>query len=206
MTIGHAAQRTRAAAAGILLAALGLAVPGHARAEMVEVTGVAPDDVLNLRAEPHAGAPLVGALAPAAVGIEVVKRSEGWAFVKSGQQTGWASARFLRPAIQFQGGPPPLPLQCLGTEPFWSITFDGKTAAYRTPEEKPAPAASGPFESSRNSTIVWRVRPSSGPVASATIEARQACSDQMSDRIYSFSIRVETRDGQLLSGCCERAK
>jgi uncharacterized membrane protein len=135
--------------------------------------------------------------------VEVLKRSDGWAFVRAGQQSGWASARYLRSAFKPNGGQPPLPLHCLGTEPFWSLSLDGKSVAYQTPEVKPVTVESGAFEVSRNSTIVWRVRPKGGPVASATIEARQACSDQMSDRIYGFSIRVETREGELFSGCCD---
>jgi uncharacterized membrane protein len=185
----------------LISAVLCLSLAG-ARAETVEVTGVDSNDVLNLRAEPRANAPLVGALAPASVGIEVLKRGDGWAFVRAGKLEGWAAARYLRRASRYEGGPP-VPLQCLGTEPFWSLTLDGKRAIYQTPDLKPVTADSGPFEQSRNSTIVWRVRPAGGPVASATIEARQACSDDMSDRVYSFSVRVEMRDGMLLSGCCD---
>jgi uncharacterized membrane protein len=54
--------------------------------------------------------------------------------VRFGQQSGWASARYLRPALSFSGGPPPFPLHCVGTEPFWSLTLDGKRAIYSTPE------------------------------------------------------------------------
>lgn len=109
----------RTAAALFLCLAAGLSA-APARAETVDVTGVAADDVLNLRTEPRSGAPLTGALSPTASGIEVVRRSDGWAFVKSGKLAGWASVRFLRPAMSFENGKPPLPLQCIGTEPFWS--------------------------------------------------------------------------------------
>lgn len=186
----------------LLCLSLGLAaVP--ARGETVDVTGVAADDVLNLRSEPRAGAALVGALSPTASGIEALKRSGGWTYVRFGQLEGWASSRYLRPAMTVTGGPPPFPLHCVGTEPFWSLTLDGKRAIYRTPEIAEAASPVASFETSRNSTIVWRVRPADGPVTSAVIEARQACSDNMSDRVYSFRIHAETQDGQLLSGCCE---
>ena len=180
-----------------------ISLAAAARAETVDVTGVAADDVLNLRAEPRAGAPLTGALSPTASGVEVVRRSEGWAFVISGTQAGWASARFLRPAMSFEDGKPPSPLQCVGTEPFWSLSIAGKSATYQTPDKDAVASDIQKIEQSRNSTIVWLVRPSSGPVLGATIEARQACSDNMSDRIYSFRVTIETRDGQLLSGCCD---
>jgi uncharacterized membrane protein len=176
-----------------------------AQAETVEVTGVAFDDVLNLRTEPRAGAPLAGALPPAAFGIEAVKRADGWVYVRSGRLEGWASARFLRPQSS-PGERPPSPLQCVGTEPFWSFTLAGDTLTYSTPDLKPVAAQLAAVQRSRNSTIVWRVAPKDGPVASATIEARQTCSDGMSDRVFSFSARVETRDGQFLSGCCDTAR
>ena len=176
-----------------------------AAAETVEVSGVAADDVLNLRAEPRADAPLTGALSPLAAGIEVVRHAEGWVYVKSGKLAGWAAARFLRPTISF-GEQPPSPLRCIGTEPFWSLVIDGDRATYSTPETKPRTDRIGKIQRSSNSTIVWRVLPNDGPVASATIEARQACSDNMSDRVYPFRVHVETRDVQLLSGCCDVAR
>jgi uncharacterized membrane protein len=176
-----------------------------AQAETVEVTGVAFDDVLNLRAEPRAGAPIAGALPPAAFGIEALKRTDGWIYVRSGQLEGWASARFLRPQF-VPREQPPSPLQCLGTEPFWSFALEGNALTYSTPDLKPVAAQIGVVQRSRNSTIVWRVAPKDGPIASATIEAHQACSDGMSDRVFSFSARVETRDGMFLSGCCDNAR
>lgn len=190
----------------ITLATLWLcAAVSATQAETVEVTGVGFDDVLNLRTEPRAGAPLAGALPPAAFGIEALKRTDGWVYVRSGQLEGWASARFLRPQF-VPGERPPSPLQCLGTEPFWSFTLAGDTLSYSTPDLKPVAAQVAAVQLSRNSTVVWRVAPKDGPVASATIEARQTCSDGMSDRVFSFSARVETRDGMLLSGCCDRAR
>jgi uncharacterized membrane protein len=173
-----------------------------AQAETVEVTGVSFDDVLNLRSEPKASAPLTGALPPAAFGIEALKRADGWVYVRSGKLEGWASARFLRPQF-VPGERPPSPLQCLGTEPFWSFALYGDSLSYSTPDLKGVSSPIGSVQRSRNSTIVWRVVPKDGPVTSATIEAHQACSDGMSDRVYSFSARVETRDGMFLSGCCD---
>src|SRR5690606_37078199 len=139
---------------------------GAARAETVEVTGVAFNDVLNLRSEPRAGAPLAGALPPAAVGIEALKRADGWVYVRSGRLEGWAAARYLRPQSVF-GERPPSPLRCIGTEPFWSFTLAGNALTYTTPELKPVTAQIGTVQQSLNSTIVWRVTPKDGPVASA---------------------------------------
>ena len=198
-------MRTASSALGALIVAICL-VCAPAAAEAVDVSGVAADDVLNLRAQPHADAPIVGSLSPTAGGIEVVRRSEGWAYVKSGRQAGWASARFLVPSRVFEGGKPPLPLQCVGTEPFWALAFDGSNATFSTPDNDAVTSDVQKIEQSRNSTIVWLVRPTSGPVTSATIEARQACSDNMSDRVFPLRVSIEMRDGRLLSGCCDGAR
>lgn len=177
--------------------------PAAARAETVDVAGVPAEDVLNLRAEPRADAPLTGALPPTAAGIEILRRSGGWAYVEFGRQAGWAAARFLRLAMTFSGGQPPLPLRCVGTEPFWSFSIGGGVSTFQTPAIGPVASNSEKLQPSRNSTRIWLVRPSDGPVAIAIIEARQACSDNMSDRIYPFRVSIETRNGELLSGCCD---
>jgi hypothetical protein len=71
----------------LLCLSFGLAaVP--ANGETVDVTGVAADDVLNLRTEPRANAPLAGALSPTAAGIEVERRSGGWAYVSASRAVG----------------------------------------------------------------------------------------------------------------------
>lgn len=174
-----------------------------AGAQTYEVTGVAIDDVLNLRGKPDAQAPLVGALSPVASGIEVERRTERWAYVRFGQQAGWASLRYLRPARSYEGDEPPSPLDCAGTEPFWSFEINGDRATFRTPEGTADVAAITDVEASRNSTVVWLVRLVNSPISSAIIEAGQACSDGMSDEIYPLRINMESRDGALLSGCCK---
>ena len=194
----------RRIAYAILLIAADMSIaPLPAHSETVDVAGVAADDVLNLRAEPRADAPLAGALSPTAGAIEVIRRSGGWAYVKSRNQAGWAAERFLVAARTFENGKPPLSLQCVGTEPFWSLAIDSERATFRTPDKDALASDIQKIEQSRNSTIVWLVRAASGPVSSAVIEARQACSDNMSDRVFPFRVSIETRDGQLLSGCCD---
>ena len=200
-------MRVASSVSAVLIVAACFAVaPLPATAETVDVSGVAADDVLNLRAEPRADAPLAGALSPTAGAIEIVRRSEGWAYVKSGNQAGWASARFLVPARTFEGGKPPSPLQCIGTEPFWALVIEGDRATYSSPEVKPVTERIGKIQQSRNTNIAWRVSLNGGPIASATIEGRQACSDNMSDRVFPFRVHIETRDATLLSGCCDLAK
>jgi uncharacterized membrane protein len=187
----------------LFVVAISLLTAVDARAETVDVAGVSADDVLNLRSEPRGDAPLVGALSSTAGAIEVVRRSEGWAYVKTGSQAGWASARFLVPTRTFESGKPPSPLQCIGTEPFWALVVDGDRATYSSPDVKPVTVSIGKIQQSRNTLTTWRLSMNGGPIASAIIEARQACSDNMSDRVFPFRVHVEARDATFFSGCCD---
>ena len=71
----------------ILLTLLFLALPAQAQdfPALYAVTGVAADDVLNIRSRPDAGAPIIGALAPDSTGVEVLGRSGNWALVSAGE-------------------------------------------------------------------------------------------------------------------------
>ena len=64
---------------------------------LFDVSGVAPDDVLNIRAAPSASAEIIGTLAPDAAGVEVVRPDSrhGWGLVNTGEGSGWASLAFL---------------------------------------------------------------------------------------------------------------
>lgn len=68
------------------------------------VTGVAPSDVLNIRAGPSAQSAKIGAVPPDAC-ITVVGICDGWCAVQVGAIDGFASAHFLRPADGYGQGP-----------------------------------------------------------------------------------------------------
>ena len=63
------------------------------------VTGVAADDVLNVRAAPDPAAPILAELPPDATGVEVIALSDdgAWALLPRPEGQGWASTRFLAP-------------------------------------------------------------------------------------------------------------
>jgi hypothetical protein len=88
-----------------LILALLVAMPAAAQdlPALFRVTGVAANDVLNIRAEPSARAAIIGSFRPDAGGIEVVALSADgrWGLVNSGEQAGWSSMRYL----MHQGGP-----------------------------------------------------------------------------------------------------
>lgn len=126
------------------------------------------------------------------------------------------TARLIEPALPFalaaalsgcgpegtaQSAPAPLAVpesfHALGTEPFWGLSVQGRTARYSTPEIPEAIATgvtrktaggadtvSGEIDRIR---FVLTVRP-------------ERCSDGMSDRVYPFAAQLRIGD-QDLRGC-----
>lgn len=177
-----------------------------------DVTGVAANDVLNLRAEPNATAAIVGALAPDARNIEIVAVDESakWGLVGQGEGRGWAALRFLSRQGGSESGQAgddslPLPLACGGTEPFWSL----KVAANGAVTFRPVDGAI------LTAPLSWSDRPvgrsgfaygltAAGGAITGIVE-RRACSDGMSDRPFGLSLfLIVTTAGQpaLYDGCC----
>src|SRR5690606_22565898 len=89
-----------------------------------DVTGVAADDVLNIRERPSASAPIIGRLAPTATNVEVVTERNGWMQVNTRERSGWVNGRYLMYRTDvWEEGRLPRTLSCLGTEPFWALTL-----------------------------------------------------------------------------------
>jgi uncharacterized membrane protein len=166
------------------------------------VTGVAADDVLNVRERPDAGAPILGSLPPDATGIEVVSVSDGWALVNLGDGSGYASLTYLAREQGPEWNSLERPLTCLGTEPFWSLDIDpvAGTAAFSTPEE---PAHELPISG------LWPGAPWAAaaalqlPDGMAVLHPAE-CSDGMSNRSYGIvaDLFLNGPDRPRLSGCC----
>lgn len=196
----------RILAIATLLAAF---VPGMASAETLPaafvVKDVAANDVLNIRAEPSAAAPILGAISPVATSVEVTRISADgrWGQVATDEGNGWVALRYLEPMPILDPATVPRPLTCFGAEPFWSLGLMMGGAEWVTPDEartdlnvtEEAVAPAGYF-----------IRAEEGPerVFQLTIN-REWCSDGMSDREFGFAARlfVEAPDGNLLAvGCC----
>lgn len=190
--------------------------PGLAGAQNLpalhDVTGVAADDVLNIRAEPRAGSAIIGTLAPFAEGIEVVAANEAgtWGRVNQGETSGWVNLRYLqaRPVALSQAGLP-LGLSCFGTEPFWSLSHDGQSLIHQRMGGGPlefevfeALATGAPGDLRR--AILARA----GPVSASAFIHPALCSDGMSDRVFGLAIGL-VLDGpagaELQTGCCTLA-
>ena len=178
---------------------------------LFDVTGVRADDVLNIRAAPSAEAPIIGAFAPDARDIEVVAHdtSGRWAQVNTDGESGWVALRYLAYQVGvWDDGRLPPTLQCLGTEPFWSLAPEGRRLVLATPEGDTSFALDSVL-----STGVFR-GPTRALVGSredrrivAAITPAQ-CSDGMSSRAYGLGATIvldEPHGDRMLSGCCSIA-
>lgn len=189
-----------------LILALALAAPAAAQdlPALYEVTGVAANDALNVRAEPDATAEALGALPPGATGVEVVGLSDdgGWGLVAlGGEASGWVSMRFLAP----QPGPPwwdaAAPLTCLGTEPFWSLAVDGDSARWTTPEDSPGPGAVTARTTAIGVPGILGLALENG----FAVIRRAECSDGMSNRAFGLEVDLFLHESLGLvgyTGCC----
>jgi len=191
----------------ILLAAL-LAAPAAAQdfPAMYRVVGVAAGDVLNVRAEPNARAPVVGRFARTQARIEVVGLSGdgNWGLVRSGEGIGWSSLRYLQRERSDSWRDGQQSLTCLGTEPFWNLTFflpdnraeyvapddsfEMRTDAPNLPGTQFPPTLALPFQGARDGVAVVR---------------GGLCSDGMSDQLFGLEVQVYWRGQSTgLNGCC----
>lgn len=191
-----------------LVLTLALAGPALATQEYIlpslfDVSGVAAHDVLNIRAEPDAGAAIIGALAPDATAIEVVEERRGWARVNAAEGSGWVSARYLSYRTDvWQEGELPAAFRCLGTEPFWDAKVEGGDLVLRSPEDRAgdrravqAVLDTGVFRDPARVLVARDMTLFSHP---------QICSDGMSDRLFGLSatLVIHGDSPRMLSGCC----
>ena len=172
-----------------------------------QVTGVAVDDRLNIRAEPSASAEILGNYPPDATHIEVLGYdvSGRWAEVGLGEQNGWVALRFITPMPDPQGEGLPRPLRCFGAEPFWSLTLaeDG-IVSLSTPEGALFPGDLV-LEGRLSFGYVAQFRTGSSHDVRILNITGQTCSDGMSDRVFRWEAILTTRtttENLILSGCC----
>ncbi|MBM3605019.1 MAG: peptide-binding protein [Alphaproteobacteria bacterium] len=186
----------------LVLSSPALATQEYILPTLFDVARVAPDDVLNIRAEPSAGAAIIGTLAPDATRVEVVEERRGWARVNTREGSGWVSARYLdyRTDVWAEGALP-TGFQCFGTEPFWSVIPQGGNVVLAGPD---MPGDVHPVQAVLT-TGVFR-DPTRALVAEGlTLTAvPQLCSDGMSDRLFGLraTVVIHGQQPRMLSGCC----
>lgn len=172
---------------------------------LYDVTDVAADDRLNIRAAPDGAAEIRGSLSPDATRIEITALSlqGNWGRMNHLEGTGWVAMRFLQPhPVTITASGLPEGLQCFGTEPFWSVTVnDDATMLMSTPEREETYTI---IEPPRPTTLAalseygvrFRWAGWNGPVTTEILPGR--CSDQMSDRAYGLHYFDESQR----RGCC----
>lgn len=202
-----------AACAVLLMSAAAIAQPLPA---VFDVTGVAADDVLNVRAAPRAGAEKIGALAHDATGIEVVQISDNgkWGQVNVDGVSGWAALRFMR-RDDAAGADLPKGLVCFGTEPFWDLSFsrdgtaNGQWFMFDLPGEEGAVYQAYWSDRAINrgddafAFELLQELTGTGVGASGIIR-REYCNDGMSEQRFGLSVNmILQRDARMfVNGCC----
>lgn len=173
-----------------------------------DVSGVAADDVLNVRAAPGVGNSIIAKLTSDAANIEVVAFDEtgDWARINVGEASGWVAARFLTRRAGQPDDRLPRPLVCTGTEPFWSLNVGrSETAELTRMGEDPIPVTTLDPVTSENRTDRYAIFGQGDDRVFTFMFQRDACSDGMSDRVYGISVDLfmtEQTGVTYLTGCC----
>lgn len=194
--------------AGVLWAAfLATASAADQFPALHDVTGVATNDVLNVRAQPNAGSNKLGALGPGQRNVEVVgtDATGRWGLVNVGETSGWAALRYLRRQAGDPGYIIAASLTCFGTEPFWSLRLkQGQSGKFSTPSQVDPLTEAGFLIPGANRPDRFFVGLGTTSMA---ILRREICSDGMSDRTFGIAIDLLSNRGDtmLYSGCCSIA-
>ncbi len=189
----------------LLIVFLPFAVSAQILPDAFIVAGVASDDVLNIRAEPNAGAPIVGTLEPFATNIEVLVLSQDskWGMVSTNEGNGWASMRYLKLSNHTAPNDIPRPMTCFGTEPFWALSmYPGGDEYELAGDGRRGLTPIKQVVAHQGYAVVFE----EGPTLNRTLAVtRGFCSDGMSDRDYGWRATLlnETPGGDsLFFGCC----
>ncbi|MFN3662859.1 SH3 domain-containing protein [Yoonia sp.] len=185
--------------------ALGDTVPPVLPA-LYEVTGVASDDQLNIRAAPDAGSDIIGALAFDRTAVEVIALSTagGWALVNHEERSGWVAARFLQRSDIAPGplGFPARNLTCYGTEPFWSLRITPTEVLLSTPQGDGSYAIKDAYFTREQSFIGANAAFFDWAADNMRVRSHilpGICNDGMSDRTFGLHY-IDDHFGH--KGCC----
>lgn len=173
---------------------------------LVDITGVAATDTLNIRQAPDHTSPTIGSFAANAQRIEVITVSENskWGAVNSGEGQGWIRLCYADLAL-----PPsyeiPSRLACFGNKPFWSLKTQGGVARLNTmADDQQTSYRIHPFTTASN-FLHTAATSSLGRDLFLSV-TREECNDGMSDNLFGLSITLYRIQGETagttLGGCC----
>jgi uncharacterized membrane protein len=183
------------------------------------VVNVAAADVLRVRSQPEATAPVIGNLPANATGIiltgvrQNVGQASWWQIIvdETAGGAGWVNSRFLAVADPTAKREIGFGLRCIGTEPFWSLEIANGQASFTTPEGErwlwkahSWQDAAG-HEPGQRFVIQLDNQSSDASGWAAVSRQQQFCSDGMSDLEYPYDLIVATPTGRVLGGCCARS-
>lgn len=192
---------------GLALAVPVVAAEREALPALYDVSGVAADDQLNVRAAPDAGAEIIGALSHAQTHVEITATNDdqSWGRVNTGERAGWVSLAYM----DRQAGsalPDAGALRCFGTEPFWSLdAVPGEDIGWSEPETT-LPRLRADALRTAEGRFEPYVLTFGGPGQGGTllIHPVETCSDGMSEQLYGLSgdVVLTGRAERAVSGCC----
>lgn len=175
---------------------------------LFDVSGVAADDALNIRAEPGAKSEIIGQLAPDDRAIEVVRREGNWGLINAGEGAGWVYLKYMAPRSDADWSAMKGPMRCFGTEPFWSLTLRPAQGDVRR-EEPGAEAQSLPLVAATGADGRATARFGDATAGGDLTLIGGSCSDGMSDRSFGITVSGRLRPGlggasgeAALTGCC----
>jgi uncharacterized membrane protein len=182
-----------------------------------QVVDVAADDQLNVREGPGVDARVLGGLAPHADNLIItgavtdVGGSDWWeiVFVEGYLSRGWVNGRFLEAMdLDWDARERDYPMQCSGTEPFWSLELEDGEASYSDPDGETLTMRASQWRKARGLFGTFAVQlEHQGEVGYASVwRERFYCSDGMSDIRYPFGTVLIRPDGEVFAGCCRRAQ
>ncbi len=183
------------------------------------VSGVQRGDTLTVRLQPGIGGEPAGVLESTAQGVIVsgvsqqIQGAEWWEIIYPAADGGfgWVNSTFLSPEQVTTESAANYPIQCIGTEPFWSVTIDEGGVTFSSPESKDVKFTSTSRVAAQGlrGHFVVRIKDVSsdaGPEGAVVVTmAYDYCSDNMSDNRYPFYATAMLPSGAVLGGCCRRA-
>jgi uncharacterized membrane protein len=202
-------SRYAAMVAAILLSpSLARAQPSEPEpGQLYRVVDLANGEVLPLLQQPDADGAVVAELrwdARDVVLSGASTQADGriWYQVVRDGEYAWIDAAHVEP--QDGDRTENYPLQCLGTEPFWSVRINGD-AVFETPDVAPTTWTASEWLPARGLIGRYMIRLSSGYGTGYLAMLRQTCSDGMSDIEYPFEAIMITPAQAVRAGCCRRA-
>ncbi len=165
------------------------------------VTGVANNDLLNVRSLPSTSTEILKTYTPYTINIEVLETTTdgSWGKVGAGETNGWVAMRYLARSTTNAPNEVPRPMSCFGTEPFWSLNLTQRGDEFEAPEiGRQDLTPTDMIQADKGFYLEFE--------GSERIFIRRGqCSDGMSDRAFgwqSTALYFDQSGPVIANGCC----